>query len=82
MPKNAITEEVLQESCCCFHSMGGHPTLLKPAIPFILFQQVLKTSDTVKCTYLHLELNGLPEFGCSQLTNVLGDNKMKNIPLC
>lgn len=39
VPDNAVTEEVLQESCCCFHSMAIHPILLKPAFPFIFFQQ-------------------------------------------
>jgi len=35
-PDNAVTEEGLQESCC-FHGMGSCPTLLKPAVLFILF---------------------------------------------
>lgn len=28
-----ITEEVPQESCCCFHSMSGHLKLLNPENP-------------------------------------------------
>jgi len=36
-PDSAVTEEGLQESCCCFHGMGSCPTLLKPAVLFILF---------------------------------------------
>jgi hypothetical protein len=39
MPDNATTEEVLQESHCCFGSMRGHPRLLKMTILFIPFQQ-------------------------------------------
>jgi hypothetical protein len=36
-PDNAVTEEGLQESCCCFHGMDSYATLLKPAVLFILF---------------------------------------------
>ena len=32
-------KEVLQESCSCFRSKGVRPILLKPAIPYILFQE-------------------------------------------
>jgi hypothetical protein len=35
-PDTPVTEEDLQESCC-FHGMGRCPTLLKPAVLFILF---------------------------------------------
>jgi hypothetical protein len=38
-PDDAITKEVVQESCCCFGSTGGRTILLKPAISFIIFQR-------------------------------------------
>jgi len=32
IPDSEVTEEGLQESCCCFHGMGSCCTLLKPAV--------------------------------------------------
>jgi hypothetical protein len=43
-PDNAITNEVQQESHCCFGSMGGHPILLKMAILFTPFLQSSEVS--------------------------------------
>jgi hypothetical protein len=39
MPDNAITEDALQESFCCFQCMGICPILWKPATVLILQQQ-------------------------------------------
>ena len=45
MPNNVTTKEILQESHCCFGSMGGHPSLLKLAIPFNPFQHFQHSSE-------------------------------------
>lgn len=39
MPDNAVTEDALQESFCCFHCVGIFPILQKPAILLIFLQQ-------------------------------------------
>jgi hypothetical protein len=44
MPDNAIAEGVVQERRR-FRSIGGYPILLKPAIPFILFQHKKELSQ-------------------------------------
>lgn len=45
MPKSVVIK-VMQESCCDLCSMGAHPMVLRPAILFILFQQINELSDT------------------------------------
>jgi len=39
MPDNALTEDTLQESFCCFHCVDIYPILQKPAILLILLLQ-------------------------------------------
>jgi hypothetical protein len=44
MPDNSTAKEILQECHCCFGSMGGHPSLLKIAIPFNPFPAQQQTA--------------------------------------
>jgi hypothetical protein len=39
VPDNAISEDALQESFCCFHCVGICPILWKPAILLMLLLQ-------------------------------------------